>query len=608
VKETKVEPSPRKPSPYRRYLYAFLDRFAISENSFMAFVAALIGVAAGLGNYAFRKLIHFFHWLVVDNGSHYFKLPMPTELAMVDWSPERLRVILFPAAGGVLMILLWVLFREDMKFSFSRFMEVINLRGAKIPGRLAFTRGLASAITLGTGGSAGQEGPIAQIGGAIASRFGLFAKMSGERLKILVACGASAGVAATFNAPIAGVFFGTEIILVSTFAFTSFTPIVIASTLSTAVTRSLLNTEVFQTPARFLNTPLELVLYVILGAAIGLLSAGQIDLHFKIKDLFDRLRIPFLLKPVCGGLLVGLIAVVFPQVMGNGYEFMSRSLNGEGTIAILLALALLKVLATALTYAGGLPGGLFAPVLVIGSFVGGAFGKIMLLLFPGLALLPGAFATVGMGAFLAGAMHAPATAIFLVFEITDSYEAILPMMLACVTATAVARWRKHDCLETVELTRDGIDLEAGKERNIMKSLRVRDVMEHDAETVPENMTLGQFLHFIPQAKNNSFPITNAQGELTGIIAVQDFLGVVLEKELSELVVIKELATLNVITTTEDEDLETALRKLGARDLNQLPVVDRETGKRVVGIINRRDIVTAYNRALMKRSLGEGSHD
>jgi len=598
-----LEPSARKPSPYRRYLNAFINRFAISENSFMAFVAALIGVAAGLGNYAFRKSINFFHWLVVDNGSRLFDVAMPTELAMVDWSPERLFVVLFPTAGGVLMILLWIFFRDDMKFSFSRFMEVVNLRGAKIRGRIAITRCIASAITLGTGGSAGQEGPIAQIGGAIGSQFGQFAKMSRERLKILVACGASAGVAATFNAPIAGVFFGTEIILVSTFAFTSFTPIVIASTLSTAVTRSLLNTEVFHTPERFLNSPFDLLLYVVLGVTIGILSASQVGLHFRISDFFDRLPIPQLAKPICGGLLVGAIAIAFPQVMGNGYEFMSRALNGEGTILILAALCFLKVLATAITYGSGLPGGLFAPVLVIGSFFGGAFGKLVLTWFPGISLLPGAFATVGMGAFLAGAMHAPATAIFLVFEITDSYEAILPMMLACVTATAIARWRNHDCLETVELTRNGIDLEAGKERNIMKSLKVHDVMERQPETVPENMTLGQFTHFIRDAKNNSFPLTDADGELAGIIAVQDFLGVVLDKELSDLVVIKELATLNVVTTTEDEDLETALRKLGARDLNQLPVVDKETGRKILGVINRRDIISAYNRALMRFSMG-----
>ncbi|MBN1141662.1 MAG: chloride channel protein, partial [Deltaproteobacteria bacterium] len=429
-------------------------------------------------------------------------------------------------------------------------------------------------------------------------------KMSGDRLKILVACGASAAVAATFNAPIAGVFFGTEIILVSTFALASFTPIVIASTLSTAITRMLLYSEPFHTPERFLSSPLELVFYLLLGIVIGFLSTSQVDLHFKIQDLFNRLKIPSLAKPILGGALVGVIAIGFPQVMGNGYEFMSRALNGEGTFLLLALLCFLKVLATAVTHGSGLPGGLFAPVLVAGSFAGGAFGKLLTLLFPGLAILPGAFAVVGMGAFLAGAMHAPATAIFLVFEITGSYEAILPIMLSCVVATAVARWRNSDCFDTVELTQAGISLEAGKERNIMKSLKVRDVMERDPETVSEEMTLGQFTHFVSRAKNNSFPLVNSAGELTGIIAVQDFLGLVLEKELSDLVVVKELATLNVITTTEEEDLDTALRKLGARDLNQLPVVDPETGRRILGVISRRDIVAAYNRALMRRSLGE----
>ncbi|MBN1142755.1 MAG: chloride channel protein, partial [Deltaproteobacteria bacterium] len=170
----------------------------------MAFVAALVGVAAGLGNYGFRKAIEFFNWLVVKNGARLFDVPMPTELEMAAWSPERLSVVLFPMAGGVLMLFFWIFFQQDMKYSFSRFLEAVNLKGAKIPGRIALTRGISSAITLGTGGSAGQEGPIAQIGGAIGSQFGQLFKMSGDRLKILVACGASAAVAATFNAPIAG--------------------------------------------------------------------------------------------------------------------------------------------------------------------------------------------------------------------------------------------------------------------------------------------------------------------------------------------------------------------------------------------------------------------
>jgi len=209
-----------------------------------------------------------------------------------------------------------------------------------------------------------------------------------------------------------------------------------------------------------------------------------------------------------------------------------------------------------------------------------------------------------MGAFLAAATHAPMTAIFLLFEITDSYQVIVPIMLACVISTSVARHLKKDSLETVELSRLGIDLEAGKERNIMKGIAVGDVMSHRVETVPESMTLGSFAKFIEQTHHTNFPLVDELGELTGIISVQDFMGVVFDRELMDLVVIKELATKDVITVHAEEDLDTAMRKIGYRNIEQLPVVDRDTHRQLYGIISRRDMVSAYNRALMTRTLGE----
>ena len=251
-----------------------------------------------------------------------------------------------------------------------------------------------------------------------------------------------------------------------------------------------------------------------------------------------------------------------------------------------------------------MPGGLFAPCLFLGAMAGGAYGHILEVLFPAAEISAGAYALVGMGAFLAAATHAPMTAIFLLFEITDSYQVIVPIMLACVIGTSIARHLKKDSLETVELSRLGIDLEAGKERNIMKGLAVGEVMSRRVETVPENMTLGNFAKFIEQTHHTNFPLVDELGELTGIISVQDFMGVVFEKELMDLVVIKELATKDVITVHAEEDLDTAMRKIGYRNIEQLPVVDRETHRQLYGIISRRDMVSAYNRALMSRTLGE----
>ncbi len=581
----------------QKLLTAAIPRLRISENTFLIVLAVIIGVLGGLGNYFFRQTIELVHLLVVEQGMELFAI------SFEQWTPQRLLLILFPAVGGLLVLPLWIFFGKDLKGGFAGFLVKVNLQGAKLPLRPLFTRGLGAAITLGTGGSAGQEGPIAVIGGTIGSQFGKLFRMSGDRLKVLVACGAAAGVAATFNAPIAGVFFATEIVLLSSFELASFTSIVIASGMATVVSRALLgNISELTAPPYFMHSFWELALYLLLGGLIGVLATGFIELHFRIKDLIDAIRLPRLAKPVLGGLAVGAIGVCLPQVFGNGYEFMETVLHGEHVWTLLALLVLAKAVATSITLGSGLPGGMFAPCLFLGAVAGGAFGHLATLAFPEVGLSPGAYALVGMGAFLSAATHAPMTAIFLLFEITDSYQVIIPIMLTCVIGTAIARHFKKDSLETVELSRAGIDLEAGKERNIMKALLVRDVMARNVETVPENMTLGQFAEFTASTRHTNFPLVNAEGEMTGIISVQDFMGVVFERELKDLVVIKELATTDVITVTEEENLDQALRKIGYRNIEQLPVVAADNPRRLVGIISRKDIISAYNRALMSRNL------
>jgi CIC family chloride channel protein len=586
----------------RRTLVTLQRTFRISENTFLIILAVIIGLLGGLGNYAFRKVIELIHWLLFEQGGEVLGFSLDA------WSPGRVLIVLFPVLGGLLVIPLRHWFARDLKGGFAGFLENVNLRGAKLRLRPIFTRGFGSAITIGTGGSAGQEGPIAMIGGAIGSQFGQLFKMSGDRLKVLVACGAAAGVAATFNAPIAGVFFAQEIVLLSSFELSSFTSIVISSGMATVVSRALLgNHAEITAPLYVVQSYWELGLYLLLGVLIGVLAVLFIDSHFRIKDKFAALPIPPLAKPVLGGLLVGLVGLVFPQVFGNGYDFIETVLMGDQLWQqpawyLLGALILAKAVATSITLGSGLPGGLFAPCLYLGAVTGGFFGNLAALALPRLHIAPGAYALVGMGAFLSAATHSPMTAIFLLFEITDSYEVIVPIMLSCVIGTSIARHFKKDSLETVELSRAGIDLEAGKERNIMKSLLVRDVMASEVETVPENMTLGQFARFIERTHHTNFPLVNLEGELTGIISVQDFMGVVFENELMDLVVVKELATSDVITAHADQDLDQTMRKIGYRNIEQLPVVDRTTHRRLLGIISRRDIVAAYNRALMSRTL------
>jgi CIC family chloride channel protein len=598
-----LRPQLRTVERMRRRVTRLLGRIKVSENTFMVTVAVTIGFLSGLCNYAFRKLIDIVHLLVVVQGGNLLGI------ASAETGQARLLAVLFPMIGGLLLIPLWIWFGNDLKFGFSRFLAQVNLRGGKVPGRTILTRGLASAITIGSGGSAGQEGPIAQIGGAIGSETGQFLGMSGDRLKTMVACGVSGGVAATFNAPIAGVFFAQEIVLLSSFEMSSFTSIVIASGMSTVVSRALLgNTPAFAIPPYVVNSSWDYLLYVVLGVIIGILAAFFIKGHCGIRDRFAALPLHPLAKPLLGGLLVGVIAIGFPQVFGNGYEFMETVLHGNAPWLLLAALILAKALATSVTLGSGMPGGLFAPSLFIGAVTGGAFGHFARAVFPAFAASPGTYALIGMGAFLSAATHAPMTAIFLLFEITASYHVIIPIMITCVIGTTISRQLNRESLETEELKRAGIDLQAGKERNIMKSLKVGEVMTRTVEAIPESMTLRQFTQHLGETRTTNFPLVNAAGELTGILSVQDFMGAVFERALMDLVVVKELATLDVVTVTVDEDLDQAMQKIGLRNIEQLPVVDHADSKHLVGIVSRRDMISAYNRALMTRSLDESQHD
>ncbi|MHB8708739.1 MAG: chloride channel protein, partial [Desulfuromonadales bacterium] len=358
----------------------------------------------------------------------------------------------------------------------------------------------------------------------------------------------------------------------------------------------------FAPPAYTVGSYWELLFYVLLGILVGLLAAAFMTWHYRIKDWFAALKLPRLAKPVLGGLLVGIIGVFLPQIFGNGYIFIEQVLHGHGVWYILAALVVMKAVATSITLGSGLPGGVFAPSLFLGAVAGGTFGKFLQFAFPAMGISSGAFAMVGMGAFLAAATHAPMTGIFLLFEITASYQVIVPIMITCVIGVSICRHFHRYSLETMDLARAGIDLEAGKERNIMKSLLVGDVMNREPAAVAESMTLRDFTQFIASHKETNFPLVNREGELTGILSVQDFMGVVFEEDLLDLVVVKEIATHNVITTHEDEDLDQAMRKIGYRNIEQLPVVDRETHRKLIGIVSRRDIVSAYNRALMSRSL------
>ncbi|MCK5453125.1 MAG: chloride channel protein, partial [Calditrichia bacterium] len=335
-----------------------------------------------------------------------------------------------------------------------------------------FAKLLASAICIGSGGSTGREGPVIQIGASVGSTIGQFLRVNPERMKIFVGCGAAAGIAAVFNAPVAGALFSLEIIL-GDFGVAQFGPIVIASVVATVVSRWFLgNNPAFEVPEYNLVSPVELIPYAILGIIAGLVALMFIKTLYSIEDYFEKLKLHDIIKTMLGGLMIGIMGIFVPHIYGVGYNSMDLALLGELPWMLMLGLIFFKILATSLSLGSGGSGGIFAPSLFLGTMTGGFFGALVHKVIPDHSATSGAYSLVGMGAVVAGATHAPITAILIIFEMTGDYAIILPLMISAIIATVLTTKLKKESIYTLKLIRRGVDLFRGREVNILKALTV----------------------------------------------------------------------------------------------------------------------------------------
>ena len=502
--------------------------------------------------------------------------------------------------------LIYFFAREAKGHGVPEVMEAVALRSGIIRKRVVFIKSLASAICIGTGGSVGREGPIVQIGSAIGSTIGQELKVSADRIRTLVGCGAAAGIAATFNAPIAGSMFALEIIL-GDFGLATFSPIVISSVAATAVSRYFLgDAPAFIVPAYELISAWELPLYVILGLFCALVGVTFTKVLYRLEDLFDGLKLPEYLKAVLGGLILGAMALVFPHLLGVGYEAIDLALMQKLSWWLMFLLVLCKILATSITIGSGGSGGIFAPSLFMGAMAGGFFGAGVHAVFPGMTASPGAYSIVGMGAVVSATTHGPLSAILILFELTGGYKIILPLMIACIIGSMASGQFLKESIYTLKLARRGVNIRAGKEVNVLKSINVKDVMNPAVETIRENLSLGKFAEKISKSKHNSFPVVDDEGNLTGMLSFLDYHGAVFDENLKDLVVVKDLATKEVVTVALDSNLYSALETITLKDFSILPVVSPDNPLKLLGVLSRRDIIGAYDKAVIKKSLLEES--
>lgn len=570
------------------------------ENTLMVLIASFIGAGAGLVSILFRSVLELVHKIVFVNGYSYVQ--------QGGW--HILLLPLIPMCGMILLIPLSLLFPGEINgYGLPKFLRKVNMEGGYIRFRTIILKICSCSLTIGTGNSAGVEGPIALVGGALGSQFGQFFRVSGERMKIYIAAGSAGAIAAVFNAPIAGVFFAAEIVLLGTYEISSFSALVVSSAIATVVSRAYYGeTPVFQIPPYHLVSSFtELPLYMLMGLFMGVIAVVHIRFFYKTRDFFANWNIHPQAKPIVGAFLVGLIAIFFPNVMGDGYEYIKVVLAGHAVLWVMAVLIFLKIAATAITLGAGGSGGVFAPALFIGAVAGGAFGGVVHYLFPLHTAAPGAYAAVGVGAFLAASTHSPLTAIFLLFEMTGDYRIIIPVMLSSIIGTTVAHWLCKDSIDTVDFSREGIDIHEGRETAIMKSIKVGTILDEDVNFISENANVDQLLKIFSMAKDGFyFPVINDTGMMTGIVSLQDVKTVLHDEKLRCNATVGKVCARNVIFVTPEDNLYTAMRIFDSKGFDEIPVVEDKDSQWVLGMIKRRDIMKAYHREVIKRGISARS--
>ncbi|KAK3596094.1 hypothetical protein CHS0354_027364 [Potamilus streckersoni] len=434
---------------------------------------------------------------------------------------------------------------------------------------------ICSAITIGSGGSAGVEGPSAQIGGAVGSSVGRFFKMSSSRVRALISCGAAAGLAAQFNAPITGILFAQEVIMMGKLEMDVFSAIVIASGVATMISRTHATGKPLFGFFEYTSSAFtDIILYALMGLLIGLLAFAFIRVFLYTKDLFKGIRLPMVVKMLLGSLIVGLMGLFQPGVMGDGYEYILRALRTpiEINFYVLGFLVVMKMIATSVTLGSGNFGGVFAPSLFIGAMFGGFFAGVVNIILPSVGIPEGSYALIGMGAFLAATTHAPLTSIFLLFEITGNYEVIVPVMISSVIGMMVCKNFSPESIDTAELARKGIRLHQGQEVSVLSSIKVEEIMNKDYETVSEHALFSEFIRMIQHGKQQYYPVMNRAEEFVGIVSLQDVREFMMDDGLEDLVLISEIMETRLITLHPEETLDRAMEKFTLKDIEVLPVV------------------------------------
>lgn len=568
----------------------------------VSLLAAGIGLSAGCIAFILYNLIGLFTNLAFYHvWSFQFRSPEANQLG--PW------VIVIPAVGGLIIGLMVKYGSEKIEgHGIPEAMEAVLVSRSRIEAKVAILKPLSAAIAIGTGGPFGAEGPIIQTGGAFGSIIGQLISTTAAERKVLLACGAGAGMAATFNTPIAGVILAIELLLFE-FRARSFIPLVIATTLATSVHQWLLGPgAMFHMPPTDFRIPGALPYYLLLGILCGAAAIGFTKLLYWVEDQFDRLPVAKLWHPAIGALGLGIIGYFVPRVLGVGYDTISAILNNNLTWKLLLAIAIFKSIALVISLGSGTSGGLLAPMFMASAAMGGIFATGINRLIPSAELAPGAFALVAMGAVFGAAARATFAFIVFAFELTRDYNAVLPLMLVCVIADAIAIRYLPNSIMTEKLARRGLDTHSEYETVILKRLRVREVMARDVVTVAPEESIrsvaDRFHSGDPRMMlYHALPIVDREGRLVGLATQGDILRA-LERDPAGTTPVIDAGTRSPLVVHPDESVFEALTKMLLNNVGRLPVVERANPRKMVGYLNRGTVMASWSRPLREETVRE----
>jgi CIC family chloride channel protein len=578
-------------SKFQAQLFAHLGKRTASENAFLVLLP-IVGLMVGFTTVATAHIISFIQNQFWGSGQNL--------LTASHYNPWYSRLVIL-TVGGLLVGVIGKLFRVPTRGGgITTIMQAVSLKGGYISLRQTAPRDWAAIVTVATGGSLGREGSMALLASAIGSYSGRRFRLSTQQLRVLVCAATAAALAAVYNAPIGGSLFAMEI-LMGNFALEVLGPVVVVSVISTLVFRSCMgNLPRFDVPHYDLVSAWELLPYLVLGLLAGVLSILFVRALFGSQDVFERIPIPNWLKPAVGMLLVGAIGIWYPHVFGNGFEAVNLTLRQQVPIALLLALIPIKIVASSLTFGAGGAGGLFTPSLMIGALLGGSFGYGAHWLFPHVTAGSGAYALVGMGGVLAGTTHAPLTAIMMIFEQTNNYQIVLPLMFVCIVSNFTTRLLKGRSLDEESLRRRGIVIPTGPEASIMQSLRVEDILHEDTHAINQTAPFHTIVeHFFKESYNNIYVVDGA-GKFLGAIRLHSVKDMLHQGESLSSVIADDLVDDSFQFVTPRQNLAEVMDIFWRENAERLPVINNSKDRRLVGWISKRDLLGVYSQEILRK--------